>query len=204
MTAFYLVRHGAIPYEQGGGDPGLSETGLAQARQTGRYLARCAIGALYSSPLRRALETARCIGTELGLPVRVDAALRERVNWGDDPAQTWEQFWAMWEHATRDRDWQPPVGDSSRAAGERLERFLSSLGTPAPQAGAPKVNFALVTHGGIIGDLLRNLFTNAELHTVVDDIDKMGYCSITDLERTAAGRYRLDACADNTHLVSDY
>lgn len=195
MTTFYLVRHGAIPFEQGGGDPGLSETGMAQARRTGRYLARCTIGALYSSPLRRTLETARCIGAELELPVRVDAALRERVNWGDDPAQTWQQFWAMWEHATRDRDWQPPVGDSSRAAGERLERFMSALGTSAPMA-----SFVLVTHGGIIGDMLRNLFTEAELRAVIGDVDKMGYCSVKRIERTSAGQYCLDACANGTHL----
>jgi len=48
------------------GDPGLSETGLVQAQAAAEKLARLTVGALYSSPLRRALETARPIASQLG------------------------------------------------------------------------------------------------------------------------------------------
>jgi broad specificity phosphatase PhoE len=36
---------------------------------------------LYTSPLRRATETAACIATVTGLTAQPDAQLRERLNW---------------------------------------------------------------------------------------------------------------------------
>ena len=56
--------------------------GRAQARRSARRLAGRPVAALYSSDLRRALETAGPISSSLGLDVVVDARLRER-NLGD-------------------------------------------------------------------------------------------------------------------------
>jgi broad specificity phosphatase PhoE len=59
-------------------------------------------------------------------------------------------FVALWARTASDRDFTPPNGESSRQAGARLQAFLAGLpGTPGP--------VAVVTHGGITTDLLRNL-----------------------------------------------
>jgi broad specificity phosphatase PhoE len=81
------------------------------------------------------------------LPVIIEPLLRERVNWGDAPEQEFADFMAMWERSSRERDWQPPVGDSSRAAGQRLEQFIQ-----AQQKQHPQATILAVTHGGVLAD----------------------------------------------------
>jgi broad specificity phosphatase PhoE len=74
--------------------------------------------ALFSSPLRRARETAGAIAAVTGLPVLLDDRLRERLNW--DGTQTFGDFRAGWDRSTRDRDFVLGNGESSRSAGERM------------------------------------------------------------------------------------
>lgn len=91
MITLVLVRHGQTDWNaegrwQGQADPPLNEHGKEQARETARHqrelgLAAQYSAALYSSDLRRALETAHIIGAETGLAVISDARLRE-INLG--------------------------------------------------------------------------------------------------------------------------
>jgi len=146
MVLAYLVQHGEK--EPVPGDPGLTSAGRQQAGRTGRWLHDRGVHALYASPMRRARETAECIASVTGLAVQPDARLAERLNW--DRSQPYEAFLALWARTTEDRDFVPPDGRSSRQAGARLQAFLADLtGTPGP--------VAVVTHGGITTDLLRNL-----------------------------------------------
>ncbi len=84
QTLIYLVRHGQTSYNierrfQGQLDVPLSEEGEEQARAVSAWLAdqQLNFGALYSSDLKRALETARAIGERLGLVPQQVEALRE-------------------------------------------------------------------------------------------------------------------------------
>ena len=145
MALAYLVQHGEK--EPLPGDPGLTPTGRQQARGTGRWLHGCGVHALYSSPMRRARETADCIASVTGLAIRPDARLTERLNW--DGAQPFEAFLTLWARTASDRDLVPPGGDHPGRPG-RLQAFLAGLtGAPEP--------VAVVTHGGITTELLRNL-----------------------------------------------
>ena len=82
MTTILLARHGETDWNrenrfQGHADPPLNETGRAQAADLAGALANEPLAAVYSSPLRRAFETAQIVGAPHGLePVPVDA-LRE-------------------------------------------------------------------------------------------------------------------------------
>jgi broad specificity phosphatase PhoE len=69
----YVVQHGEK--EPTGGDPALSPVGVEQAQLTARHLVDRRIERLYSSPLRRARETAEIVAATLGLTVRLDARL---------------------------------------------------------------------------------------------------------------------------------
>jgi probable phosphoglycerate mutase len=75
-TEILLIRH-ADAYDgleaTSEGDPGLSPTGREQARRLAARLRRFPVDAVYSSPLRRARETAEAIG----LPVALDERLVE-------------------------------------------------------------------------------------------------------------------------------
>jgi len=146
MTLAYLVQHGEK--EPLPGDPGLTATGRQQATRTGRSLLGAGVRALYTSPMRRARETADCIASVTGLTVQRDARLRERLNW--DGSTPFDAFLALWARTIHDRDRVPAGGQSSRQAGKRLADFLAGL----PAAPGPVV---AVTHGGITVDLLRNL-----------------------------------------------
>jgi broad specificity phosphatase PhoE len=113
VTLVYLVQHGEK--EPRPGDPGLTGTGRKQAIHTGRRLHGVGISALYSSPMRRARETAEGIASVTGLTVRLDTRLRERLNW--DGSLPFEAFLDLWAKTMRDHDWIPADGESSRQAG---------------------------------------------------------------------------------------
>ena len=123
-----LVRHGESTGNAEGRllgriDAPLTERGRAQARA----LAPSVAGAtrLVSSPLARAQETARGLGT--GLPVEVDERWVE-VDYGEldgrplasVPAELWEQW-------RSDPDFRAPGGESLRAAGARVRAACEEL-----------------------------------------------------------------------------
>lgn len=170
MARVYLIQHGdkqRLP-----GDPGLTATGRHQAALTGRWLRNAGLRALYSSPLRRARETADLIAAATGLPVQLDARLRERMNW--DGSGSYEEFAAEWARATRDRDFVLHGGESSRQAGDRLLAFVAALPARLAPAGA-------VTHGGVTTDLLRNLRSDQELPAGVLE-DGIPPCAVTTID----------------------
>ena len=82
MTTILLARHGETDWNrdnrfQGHADPPLNESGRTQAAELSAALADEPLAAAYSSPLRRAFETAEIVAAPHGLgPVPMDA-LRE-------------------------------------------------------------------------------------------------------------------------------
>lgn len=169
-TNIVLVRHGqtrwnALGLLQGNADVALDETGRAQVQALGQTMAGKAVAAVYSSPLSRALDTARAIAAPHGLPVSPRDGLREigvgiytgRAS-GQIPAETRER-WAS------DPDFRMPSGvpdlaglEEPAAVGGRLfegeslnmvgERAWREVGSLAERyCGA---NVVAVTHGGVI------------------------------------------------------
>ena len=145
MTMAYLIQHGEK--ERMPGDPGLTQAGREQAIRVGQWLRDQGIRTLYSSPQRRAQETADGIASVTGLAIQTDARLRERLNW--DGRESYDAFLARWARTTDDRDFVPAGEESSRQAGARLLAFLADLSAPGP--------VAAVTHGGVTIELLRTL-----------------------------------------------
>jgi broad specificity phosphatase PhoE len=183
MTLAYLVQHGEK--EPLPGDPGLTGAGRAQAARAGQWLLGAGVRGVCASPMRRARETAGCIAAVTGLAVRSDDRLRERLNW--DGSVSFDVFLDMWARAVQDRDWVPAGGESSRQAGRRLAGFLAGL----PAASGP---VAVVTHGGITVDLLRDILSEDALPselltagvppcaiTTVDDLNVIMIASVSHL-----------------------
>ena len=194
MTTLHLVRHGE---KSGGpGDPGLSANGLEEAERTAARLAVSPVAAVLCSPLRRARETAAVIAAGHGLEPVVEPRLRERINWGDDGSdQSWDEFVAMWDRASRERDWRPPYGDSSREAGERFDAAVADAIATHPEG-----DIVLVAHGGVIGDVLQNRVAIEELDRASPTWADMRTCSVTEVEVDPAGQWQLIVLAACDHL----
>jgi probable phosphoglycerate mutase len=80
---FYFLRHGQTAWNaegrfQGHSDVPLNATGLSQAQEAARALARCPIDIIVASPLVRAARTAEIVNERLGKPIVFDDALKER------------------------------------------------------------------------------------------------------------------------------
>ncbi|MEX1222943.1 MAG: histidine phosphatase family protein [Pirellulales bacterium] len=93
----YLARHGETANNHAGrlqgqqGHHGLSETGVEQARRLGELLQARPIAAVYSSPLRRAMQTAEIVAAAYGYEVRPVPALME-VNVGRWEGRSWAEI----------------------------------------------------------------------------------------------------------------
>ncbi|MDY5133491.1 histidine phosphatase family protein [Actinotignum urinale] len=85
MPADYLIlwRHGQTDFNkqmriQGATDIPLNDLGLRQARESAQSIVAKEPTRIISSPLSRALTTAQCLATEVGLDVTTDERLVER------------------------------------------------------------------------------------------------------------------------------
>ncbi len=95
----YLIRHAATannrarpPILQGRRtDPELSPEGVEQAAQTAGFLANYPIDVVFSSPLRRAMETAAAIAAPHGLEVTPDAGFIE-ADVGEWEGLSWDKI----------------------------------------------------------------------------------------------------------------
>ena len=81
-TTIVLVRHGETDWNrerrfQGHADMPLNDAGRRQAAELADVLSREGLQAVYTSPLKRASETAQIVGNRLGLPLFDLAALKE-------------------------------------------------------------------------------------------------------------------------------
>jgi len=157
-----LVRHGQTLWNregrlQGHGDSPLSDTGAAQARAAAERLAALPLGALYSSDLGRAMETARAASEETGLPVLPAEELRER---GLGPLEGRTAAEAARDHPEvfrRYMSWDPdyaiPGGESEREVFERVGAWADRA---AARHGGGAVA-AAITHGGVLNVFLRRV-----------------------------------------------
>ncbi len=83
----YILRHGTTQWNktarlQGRTDIPLDEEGIRLAKETGDALADVRFDAVYSSPLKRAYDTAKYVLKDRDLPIQVDERLIE-VSFGD-------------------------------------------------------------------------------------------------------------------------
>ncbi len=68
----------------------LTPEGVRQAERAAKMLASAGVSAIYSSPIKRAAETARMISEECGVPVTVDERLTE-IDMGKFTGMTFEE-----------------------------------------------------------------------------------------------------------------
>jgi broad specificity phosphatase PhoE len=149
----HLVRHGETDWNvegrlQGWTDIPLNATGREQARAAASALAGRAIGAVISSDLTRARETAAAIAAEVGVGVVTDPALRERnygVAEGRISSELNVELGGRLDEHWADPDFAFDGGETRRDAYSRLGTFLADV-----LASSPPKEIVIVSHGGAL------------------------------------------------------
>lgn len=144
MSTFYLVRHahaGWTPDE----DRPLSAQGEKDANRVADILQQCSIGAIYTSPFRRAQQTVETLAARLGLPIHVEQSLQER-RLGSPNEGFLEAVEATWQ----DPSFAHPGGETNADA---QRRGLAVLRRLQPQHKADRI--VLSTHGNLMALILQ-------------------------------------------------
>jgi probable phosphoglycerate mutase len=155
VTTLLLARHGETDWNrelrlQGHADPPLNDLGRTQARELARHVAAEGVTAIYCSDLRRAHETARIVGTAIGVEVTVVRGLREIDvgSWSgltrDEIAERFPEGFARWLGGAQGHDGESRDELRTRVV-EAAERIV---------AAHPGGRVLLVTHGGALRALL--------------------------------------------------
>lgn len=161
-TEILLLRHGESqpvdpehPFDlvDGHGDPPLDPVGVEQSERVAGRLAGESIAAIYVTTLRRTVETAAPLAKRLGIAPSVEPELRE-VFLGD-----WEGGLLRVKAEERDPaflraieegSWDPiPGAEPADAFRDRI-----SLGISRVAIAHPDQLVVVVTHGGVIGQVL--------------------------------------------------
>ncbi|CAM5214241.1 MULTISPECIES: histidine phosphatase family protein [Alcaligenaceae] len=155
VTKLYLIRHGQTAYNRddrlrGHADPELTDLGYEQAEALGRIFAGVMLSRVVSSPLRRALDTARPIACAAGVPVEMDDDLNDRDygRWtGASRAAVLQQFGSV-DAAPGVEPWDTLCGRVMRAFWSMLE---TSTGPAFAMVGHDATNRVLLT--GLVNEL---------------------------------------------------
>ena len=175
-----LIRHGR-PEVGGLADPGLCADGQEAAARLAEHLASGAVrrpDAVWSSPMRRALETAAPLAERLGLPVHTDDRLREFDHGAPayvaaDDAPSAEDRTRMWR--ALETGWWGEHRFDPEAFARDVDAVLDDLAAAHPHGAV-----AVVCHAGVI---------NAHLCSVLGRPRGM-FCH---LEHTSFSRLRVSA-----------
>jgi broad specificity phosphatase PhoE len=149
-----IVRHGethanVLGVWHGSIDTELTERGRLQARRVAAELAAALPRptALYSSPLRRAHDTARAIAAVLALEARLEADLAE-YHLGEFEGKSYRELIAehrLFERMREDPDWGPGGGESPRQVATRCAAALQRIARAHPGE-----RVVVVSHGGAL------------------------------------------------------
>ena len=184
----YMIRHGQTDWNlagkiQGKTDVPLNEEGRAQARFLAEAMKSRPAAKVFTSPLKRARETAQAVAEALEAPLLLVPEFEE-VDFGLWEGLTWQQIgerypkeYAGWR---REPVEHPPVGGEGReSASLRAKRGLEILFEKSGGEDA-----ALVAHGAILAYIRDALFENQEKPP--EQIVKNA--SITTIEYDTAGK----------------
>jgi probable phosphoglycerate mutase len=154
----YIVRHGETRRERvcnpdGYPDGELTEIGVKQAHLTGNHLSKVGFNAIYSSDLKRAVQTAEIISRyQQDLHVGVHKQIRE-IHMGVFHTSSEDQiridhpeFYN--EYLKRETDFRYPGGESGEEVLIRTLNFIESIKLKKHD------NICIVCHGGVIRSLI--------------------------------------------------
>jgi len=182
QTNLYLIRHGQTATNraqiiQGWDSEPLNARGRRQAELTGARLAEANVGALYSSPLDRARETAEIIGRAIDLHPIVIGGLRE-MDTGNASGLHGAQFMLRYP-----RLWWAWLRDDARLTfpnGDTLAEFYRRAADAIEQLVLRHrgQTIAAVSHGGTISGYLSHLIDGRGSNRVAIRLRNCALCHV--------------------------
>jgi broad specificity phosphatase PhoE len=188
VSEIILIRHAQQDFDPAGPfkdliDQPLSEQGRQQARLLGESMSTLQIDAVYSSPLHRALDTARAVAAHHQLEAQVMTDLREVEIFRDLPAEKRpeqvlgkELLRALRDRMVNERSWD--VYPYSESSAEFRRRTINAVETAIAAHKAERI--AIVCHGGVINSYIGHIIGSRydmffrPGHTAVNIIDAGG------------------------------
>jgi alpha-ribazole phosphatase len=153
MTRVWLIRHGQTAEGarhrcHGSLDIALSETGRAQMTQAAEYLKAEPISMVYTSPLSRALDSARVLADVRSCPVEVLPDLRE-IGFGDFEGLAYDEIAARYPDIYRQWMETPtevrfPNGETFAEMRVRVLKAFEAIHSLRQEQ-----TVAIVSHGGV-------------------------------------------------------
>jgi broad specificity phosphatase PhoE len=189
---------------QGRTDFPLTERGNRQARELATAVARQPVGAVYSSPIRRALDTAEEIASRLGLTVETETALQE-YDFGELSGLTWPEIrerrpQLIEQLVSGSADYPSYPGEEGREAFRK--RVCGALWAISERHASDKI-VAVVTHAGPIAVFVLDVLERRYRRPMPFTLDN---ASVTTVEISEPHPFRpravLVGLNDTCHLAS--
>jgi len=210
MNHLYFVRHGegqdnvARQYSCKRVDNPLSERGVLQARQTAEFFTSQSIDEVYSSPMKRAAETAGIIAARLGKGVTIlenfrelDVGNLEGQFFNDENWQFYHGITSAWLEGKEELAF--PGGENHIVLWERWRRGLLRI-----LSGKIDQNILLVAHAGIFTATLKDVCPEVDVKWLMNA--ECYNCSITELAvevQDGQPRGKLIAWSSHEHLSGE-
>ena len=183
-----LIRHGRTDWNvqgrvQGRTDIPLDETGLRQAAAVARRLSGIRLNAIYTSPLRRAHDTAKAVAAFHDCDIYVSEKLTE-INFGAWEGKTGSELEAQYAALWRDWNWILHPETCREMGAESADDILLRT-------------LALISHTMPIKLLTAHMIglPAAKIQAL-----KLANCSYTELDVTDADHAQLWVWNDTSHL----
>ncbi len=159
MTGLLFIRHAETDMAGtfcGHSDPPINAAGQQQVTQMISTLTSENFDEIYSSDLRRAVDTANLLSQTFAAPITTTRTLRE-IHFGDWEGLRWDEIERRDPHYAH--RWMQAFPDLPAPNGESLaafkDRVLLQVNLLLPLAKAKRI--AVVAHGGVMREVLRSL-----------------------------------------------
>ena len=199
MTEFILARHGETTWNvekvfRGRADVALNEVGIRQAELLGKYLSSWKLEAIYSSPLRRALDTANIVAThqQAAVCVAEDLVDFDYGEWQSLPEQEAKRLYPalITEWHNNPHKIRMPGGEGLKDVRRRAVELVDGI------LSRHRGNVLLVSHRVVLKVLICHLLglDNSHFWNIRQDV-----CGITIFDYVD-GRFVLTRHNDTSHL----
>lgn len=199
MTKVYLTRHGKTLWNlekrlQGFGNSELTNEGIEQAYELRKRLSDIDIDVIYTSPIKRAYETARIIKGDKNIKFVIDDRLKE-INFGDYEGSTEAELLKQGRGQeiskifSGEMDISAPGGETLRELSYRVSKLLDEILLIEDNK-----SILIVTHGTTLKAIVGYFRNSKELYNEI-----MGQCTLTKIN-CSGKNFEFEYINDGCHL----
>ncbi|MGL4109932.1 histidine phosphatase family protein [Clostridium sp. LP20] len=199
MTTIYLTRHGKTLWNlekrlQGVSNSELTEEGIKQAKSLGDRLDGLDIDVIYTSPIKRAYETAQILRNGKNINIIAEDRLKE-INFGEYEGSTEEELLGMGKGYeiskifSGEMDVRAPGGETLRELYNRISEVLAEI--LEIEKGK---NVLIVTHGATLKAIVSYFKKSDEIYDTI-----MGQTTLSKVI-CKNGEFEFEFINDRTHL----